>query len=363
MCWWTYLLLGVYYRISLPLRWWFFRKAVRSGRVPAIILFYHRVADDCATPWTISNRMFRRQVQGLCRRVELVSLNELQRQLSERNNRRLLCAITFDDGYAENCQQAIPLLLERRIPFTYFVTVGNILSGKPFEHDLKCGLSPRPNSLEEIRWMAAAGAQIGPHGWNHVDLGSLRCSKALHREVVASKEALASLVGQPIDYFAFPYGYPRNIPPEAIRLAKSAGYRGICSAYGGYNFPGDDPFHLKRYHGDHSFLLYRHRLRPDWLKLCRSNRSSVEETKELAGLVGECARTNALISIPATEALASRPATEAFAATTVLDKEFSDPETAEAAAATPQKGNINAACDSLVLEETAPSLAGFASRG
>ena len=45
-------------------------------------------------------------------------------------------AITFDDGYAENCRQAIPLLVRNQIPCTYFVTLENVLEGKPFAHDV-----------------------------------------------------------------------------------------------------------------------------------------------------------------------------------------------------------------------------------
>ena len=53
-----------------------------------------------------------------------------------------------------------------------------------------------------------------------------------------------------VRYFAFPYGLPENMSTEAFRIARGAGYRGVCSAYGGYNFPGDDPFHIRRFHAD-----------------------------------------------------------------------------------------------------------------
>jgi hypothetical protein len=34
----------------------------------------------------------------------------------------------------------------------------------------------------------------------------------------------------------------------AFELADEHGYEGICSAYGGYNLPGGDAFHLERFH-------------------------------------------------------------------------------------------------------------------
>jgi len=33
---------------------------------------------------------------------------------------------------------------------------------------------------------------------------------------------------------------------EALVAVRRSGYAGACSAYGGYNFPANDPFHLQR---------------------------------------------------------------------------------------------------------------------
>ena len=58
-------------------------------------------------------------------------------------------------------------------------------------------------------------------------------------------------------YFAFPFGLKRNLNPAAFRLAREAGYDAVCSAYGGFNFPGDDPFHLQRIHGDDEMARFK----------------------------------------------------------------------------------------------------------
>ena len=50
-------------------------------------------------------------------------------------------------------------------------------------------------------------------------------------------------------------------------MAYEAGYRGVCSAYGGYNFPGDDPFHLKRFHADEQFIRFKNWMTIDPRKL------------------------------------------------------------------------------------------------
>ena len=47
-------------------------------------------------------------------------------------------------------------------------------------------------------------------------------------------------------YFAFPFGRFENLNAKAFALARQAGYEAVCSAYGGFNFPGDDAFHVQR---------------------------------------------------------------------------------------------------------------------
>ena len=104
-----------------------------------IVLFYHRIADDAANPWTASNAVFERQIDWLGRHYEFVPLAEAQRRLRAGSNSRPVVSITFDDGYADNCTHALPLLIERRIPCTYFVTTHHILTGEAFPHDLAHG--------------------------------------------------------------------------------------------------------------------------------------------------------------------------------------------------------------------------------
>ena len=93
----------------------------RRQNYPISILFYHRVADRESNPWTIDNASFREQIDWLQAHFDLLGLEEAQRRIREGASPRPAVCITFDDGYAENLDQAIPLLLERRIPCTYFV--------------------------------------------------------------------------------------------------------------------------------------------------------------------------------------------------------------------------------------------------
>ncbi len=154
-------LLAGYYGASLPYRHWANRRRCAAGMAPLMVLFYHRIADDRANGWTHSNRLFHQQIHWLKRHCELISLEEGQRRIRNLHNDRLAACITFDDGYAENCDQAIPLLVEEKIPCTYFVSSAHVLEGQRFPHDVAASCEGRPNTIQQIREMARCGIEIG----------------------------------------------------------------------------------------------------------------------------------------------------------------------------------------------------------
>jgi hypothetical protein len=102
-------------------------------------------------------------------------------------------------------------------------------------------------------------------------LGKASSSAVLFDEIAGSKKKLESLLGMPIHYFAFPYGLPENMSAECFEIAFQAGYWGICSAYGGYNLPGNDSYHIQRIHGDPQWSRFLNWLTIDPRKLNRKN--------------------------------------------------------------------------------------------
>jgi hypothetical protein len=120
-------LTALYYQATLPMRALRNARLIAAGQAPVLVLFYHRVADHTAVPWSHTNAEFQRQMHWLKSRFEMVSLEEAQRRIRSRRNQRLTASVTFDDGYAENCDQAIPFLLEEQIPCTYFVSTWYVL--------------------------------------------------------------------------------------------------------------------------------------------------------------------------------------------------------------------------------------------
>jgi len=246
---WRRSLVAAWYYGTLAYRMAAAAHAARVGRSPVMVLFYHRVADEHPSAWTISTAGFRRHVDWLIGRFDLVSLAEAQRRIAEGNHRPAV-SITFDDGYADNVRFALPLLIDRGIPCTYFVSLDYVATGRPFPHDARAGCPLAPNTLAELRELAAAGIDIGGHTRTHADLGSVADPRVLHDELIAATRELEDAVGHAVRYFAFPYGQPANLSEAAMQLARQHGLWGVCSAWGAYNVPGDDPFHLRRIHAD-----------------------------------------------------------------------------------------------------------------
>lgn len=269
---WQRQLLTAYYCTTLPYRWLRAAERARQGTAPVVVLFYHRVADEHVNEWTLRTRQFVRQLDWLQRHCDLVSLEEAQRRIRNGVNRRLAVSITFDDGYAENCDTALPLLIRRGVPCTYFVSLHHVQHGEPFPHDVRAGRPLRPNSLPQIRQLADAGIEIGAHTRHHVDLGRITDESRIYDEVVVAGRELAECADCPVRYFAFPFGLPRNLNATAFQMARDAGYLGVCSAGGGYNIPGGDPFHLQRVHGDPEWVRWKNWLTVDPRKLRRGER-------------------------------------------------------------------------------------------
>lgn len=248
--------LELYCAATQPWRRWLSARQAAEHRARVMVFFYHRVAKSQDSPWTTPIDTFCRQIDFLRRHYDLVSLEESLRRIREGNDRPS-AHITFDDGYAENTVEALPFLIGNRVPTTYFVSSWQIATGTPFRHDQMLGKPMPVNTPEQLRVMADAGIEIGSHTRRHIDLGEVAAEATLRDELIGSKHELETIIGRPVRYFAFPFGTPKQLTAPAIAILREAGYQAICSAFGGYNFPGDDPFHVQRIHGDNEMPRFK----------------------------------------------------------------------------------------------------------
>ena len=118
-------------RLVSRMRRWFRR---RGG--PAILM-YHRVATPDVDPWglSVSPERFAEQIQALCARRTLLSMDAFVARLQSGDLPHDAVALTFDDGYQDNLIQAKPILEAAGVPATVFLTTGLIGTGEEFWWD------------------------------------------------------------------------------------------------------------------------------------------------------------------------------------------------------------------------------------
>ncbi|WP_084574220.1 polysaccharide deacetylase family protein [Sporomusa malonica] len=137
--------------------------------------------------------------------------------------------ITFDDGYADNCLTALPIMEKYGMKATVFVIAGQV--GQP-----------EYLTWDQIRFMQAKGIEIGSHTYSHIALSDLDQPKLMD-ELTRSKQVIETNLGKPVDFLAYPFGqYNAN----TITGVKQAGYVGACTGLPGLGTTKDDAYQLKR---------------------------------------------------------------------------------------------------------------------
>ncbi|MFJ6568869.1 polysaccharide deacetylase family protein [Streptomyces sp. NPDC091292] len=185
---------------------------------------YHSVSrtpDDpyriTVTPERLDDQLHRLRRRGL-RAVAMTELLAARAAGSARN----LVALTFDDGYADFTEHALPILRRRGCGATLFVLPGRLGGDNAWDP-----LGPRKPLLcaDGIRHAAAQGVEIGSHGLTHTDLTQAD-DATLRAETADSRARLRELTGQEIAGFCYPYG---TVDARAIEAVRAAGYRYACA--------------------------------------------------------------------------------------------------------------------------------------
>jgi peptidoglycan/xylan/chitin deacetylase (PgdA/CDA1 family) len=145
-------------------------------------------------------------------------------------------ALTFDDGYAENCLCLRAVAEREQVPISLFVCTQNVSEGIPFQHDLdKNEIGFSPLTWDQLRYFDQHDVLIGSHTRTHFDCGATEL-QTLKDEIIGSRDDLRRELGrQAVEYFAFPKGHPRNMSLQAIDIAVKA-YDFVFSAHGGVNY-------------------------------------------------------------------------------------------------------------------------------
>jgi peptidoglycan/xylan/chitin deacetylase (PgdA/CDA1 family) len=205
---------------------------------------YHKVARIEARSLVkghyVAPDLFSRQMRALrALRFQSVGLNHLFEPGQDLPKRPI--AITFDDGYQNFFESALPELKKVGFESTVFL-VANQLGGTNQWDALLGDVEEKLMSTETIRIAASQGVEFGSHTLDHVDLKLATRQEAV-RQVAESKEILEAALGKEIFSFCYPYGRMNEETPEIVR---SSGYRLACSTKKGTNTAQTDRYALRR---------------------------------------------------------------------------------------------------------------------
>ena len=244
----------------LPRRYLRWRKRQR-----VIVLLYHRVNEELRDAVTVSPRQFDEQMAWLSRHCPVVDIIDVVRGRVPRGTNRPVVAVTFDDGYLDNYENAVPILLRHGIPAAFFVSTGMINTNNGFAHDLdKLGYALPNMTWEQLRRMKDLEFTIGSHTVTH-----LNCAKsdidAVRRELVESRDTLREELALDEIVFASPFGGQTDISQQALDLVKDVGYIGCLSAYGGHIAGDIDPYDVPRMAISYNFSMLAFRARLEGL--------------------------------------------------------------------------------------------------
>jgi peptidoglycan/xylan/chitin deacetylase (PgdA/CDA1 family) len=275
------------------------------------ILIFHRVlpAADPIVPGEVDAARFDRLMAIVARSFQVLPLGEAAARLREgRLPPRALC-ITFDDGYADNHDIALPILQRHGLPACFFIATGFLDGGRMFNDTVieavrrspldVADLSPigldrlpvqtvaersaaiarilpvvkymkpedRPAALErllgalrpmdlpgdlmmssqQVRALHRAGMEIGAHTVRHPILATLD-DAAAEREIVEGRDRLQVLIDAPVMLLAYPNGRPdRDYDARHSAMARRLGFAAAVTTAPGSSARDADPFQLPRF--------------------------------------------------------------------------------------------------------------------
>ena len=275
------------------------------------ILIFHRVhaQADSIFPHEPDAARFERLMRLVARIFRVMTLGEAVTCLTNGNLPSRALVITFDDGYADNAEVALPILRRCGLTASFFVSTGFLDGGRMWNDsvieclrtcrhpalDLEsfglghfslagsaerrqvietllprikylslaeredaidrlqqlCGVAALPTNLmmrsEQLRAIHEAGMEIGAHTVKHPILTTLTPAEAEY-EITEGRRQLESIIDAPVDMFAYPNGKPgRDYDYSHVLLLKNLGFRGAVSTAPGVGRSGDDLFQLPRF--------------------------------------------------------------------------------------------------------------------
>lgn len=217
-----------------------------ARRVP--VLMYHRIdarVSGGEKRYCVSARQFANQLEWLSehgyRPCTVAAFADWFHGRAVLPQRSVL--ITFDDGFSELHEHALPLLGARSWPSTVFLVSG--LIGQSDEWGRREFGASAPHSLldrHQVEEMMRHGFEFQSHSRTHVDLTSLSDAD-LNEQIRGSRHELEDILGTAVEHFAYPYG---RFDERVSGVVQASGYEMAFSVNPGFNRPGDERYAVRR---------------------------------------------------------------------------------------------------------------------
>ncbi len=193
------------------------------------VLMYHSIGEAKNNDAVIAKERFAEQMAYLAsHNYTPISLDDLYAYLSSSGDLPAKpVVLTFDDGYRDTYEVALPIL--RKYGFKSVLFIPASFAGDRL-------------SWQELREMKVAGMEIASHSLTHRDLGDMTPAQQAE-EIAKSKEILDSFLSQNTRYFCYPNS---SYNQETLKLLKSHGFRLAFTIDPGWAKPGDEPLTLRR---------------------------------------------------------------------------------------------------------------------
>ena len=232
----------VWLRKLIAFLYWPFA-ALRNLVSPGVcILMFHRV--DRLPGYdqlTVSPERFRQQMQWLARHYRVVPLSQALDEISRGTIQRRTVVITFDDGYYDNYQHALPVLRELGLPATVFVTT-HFASGEA-QHARYPEAKRLHMDWNEVRqWLDAPGNEVGAHSRTHPYLSRLSAERC-EQEIAGCMQDFARTGIPHNGIFCYPSG---DVGTREADLVRRSGYVAAVTVAPGANRARADRYWLRR---------------------------------------------------------------------------------------------------------------------
>jgi peptidoglycan/xylan/chitin deacetylase (PgdA/CDA1 family) len=225
---------------------------VPNGSTALRVLMYHKINDIPDNPTTVPTERFDAQLTQLGELgYEVVGLDAVldHYALGAALPPRAVL-ITFDDGYLDVFENALPVLRAHGYEAVIFVPVAYMGDhSMPLPHELTLaerGVRNRTLDWDLVRELDRSGVRVESHGIAHRPLAEVSLDESV-REIAVSKLRLEEELDRPVRAYAYVKGSEAHFHPVHESLLMQAGYDIAFTSISRSNGPGSEPFRLGRY--------------------------------------------------------------------------------------------------------------------